>query len=196
MCNNHPVFEMFKTWQLIESFATEFIRMSDFDGVEWYLPSQRLYKELSTKDSDRHVHIEEYQFVDQKFLCYGVGYDYEITYNDEYKPRVDDSPILIPVDLETLNDYLSVDVTIQREINRCKLTVDVHRGNIHYRNVPSLLEVVDIQTFELIRQYINMVVARNNYILLDSQAIKSLSLITVDNKLTNYLMGKLAFALT
>ena len=153
MSSNPEVFKTFKEWEIIEQYVREFIMLVDYDGVIHYLPSNELYHEHKEKDEDAYVIMEIYQYDTVRgFTCEGHFYGHPITKENEQRVRHQHDIISFILDMDSLKVYSKKEPSIQRHINRCKLT----QGNMPDFNVyGSLLDVIDITEFELLRQYTN-----------------------------------------
>jgi len=187
MSTNPEVFNSFKEWEIIEQYVREFIMLVDYDGVKHYLPSNDLYQEHFEKDEDYYIMVETYRYdtVDG-FTCKSHFYGHSITKESEQRVRHQNDIIFFILDMDSLNAYLNMEPKFQRHINRCKLT----QGSMPDFNVyGSLLDVIDITEFELLRQYTNNTYSNDNYIIADKLLIETLKNINIDNKALMFLIN-------
>lgn len=179
MNGDSAVFNVFEEWLLIEQFVREFIVLVDYDGNRHYLPSNSLFQQHENKDEDKYILIEEYDYKRDSLFCDGRFYGHFITKESELRVRHSDDVIAFILDIDSLDEYYKIDPTIQRDINRCKLV----RNTVPDFNLyGSLLNVIHITEFELLRQYTNNTHFNNNYIVADKLLIDTLHKVTIDNK--------------
>ena len=187
MTSNSKVFKIFQEWEIIEQYVREFIMLVDYDGVKHYLPSNDLYQEHFEKDEDYYIMVETYHYdTVSGFTCEGHFYGHPITKESEQRVRHQNDIISFILDMDSLKVYSKKEPSIQRHINRCKLT----QGNMPDFNVHgSLLDVIDITEFELLRQYTNNTYSNDNYIIADKVLIETLKNINIDNKALMFLIN-------
>lgn len=186
MSTNTEVFKTFKEWEIIEQYVREFIMFVDYDGVKHYLPSNDLYLEHKEHDLDEYVLYEKYEYHDNWGLFYqGSFYSDYVTIEREKCVRHQNDTISFILDMDSLNVYLNKEPKLQRHINRCKLTQIIEPD---FNVYGSLLDVIDITEFELLRQYSINTLANDNYIITDKLLIETLKTINIDNKALMFLI--------